>query len=218
MNSHIARLVTTVVRLGAAWAGSVGAQSVTLAVTNVTLIDGTGASPRPTTTVIVNGGRIATIGRSGRIRLPLDAIVVDGTGKFLIAGLWDMHVHLGSYQEGVKVLPRLVGYGITGVRDMASPPDAILRLPRETGDLTILEPQIIAAGPVLQEPLPFRLPPMVRTVTETDATQTVAELKATSVDFIKGDDTLTREAYFAVAAESKPLGLPFAAHLPLSVP
>ena len=217
MNSHIARLVTTVVLLAAAWAGSVGAQSVTLAVTNVTLIDGTGASPRPTTTVIVNGGRIATIGRSGRIRLPLDAIVVDGTGKFLIAGLWDMHVHLGSYQEGVKVLPRLVGYGITGVRDMASPPDDILRLRRETGDLTILGPQIIAAGPILQGPLPFRLPPMVRTVTETDATQTVAELKAKGVDFIKVGDTLTREAYFAVAAESKRLGLPFAGHLPVSV-
>lgn len=168
-------------------------------------------------TVIVNGGRITTIGRAGSVPVPHDAIVVDGTGKFLIPGLWDMHVHVGSYQDGVKVLPRLVGYGITGVRDMASPPDDILRLRRETDDSTILGPQIVAAGPILQGPLPFKLPPLVRTVTEADAAQSVAELKTRGVDFIKVGDTLTRDAYFAVAAETKRLGLPFAGHLPVSV-
>jgi hypothetical protein len=195
----------------------VSAQSIAVAVTNVTLIDGTGAPPSPTMTVIVNGGRITTIGRAGSVPVPHDAIVVDGTGKFLIPGLWDMHVHVGSYQDGVKVLPRLVGYGITGVRDMASPPDDILRLRRETDDSTILGPQIVAAGPILQGPLPFKLPPLVRTVTEADAAQSVAELKTRGVDFIKVGDTLTRDAYFAVAAETKRLGLPFAGHLPVSV-
>ena len=77
-----------------------------------------------------------------------------------------MHVHIGSYQDGVKVLPRLVGYGITGVRDMASPVDDILRLRRDADNSTIFGPQIIAAGPILQGPLPFTLPPMVRTITD----------------------------------------------------
>ena len=63
-------------------------------------------------------------------------------------------------------------------------------------------------------PLPFTVPTLVRTVTEADAMQTAAELKAKGVHFIKVDDTLTREAYFAVAAESKRLGLPFTGHLP----
>jgi hypothetical protein len=128
-----------------------------------------------------------------------------------------MHVHLGSYADGVKVLPRLVGYGITGVRDMASPLDDGLRFRRETGDSTILGPQIVTAGPILQRPLPFALPPLVRTVTDVDVTATVDELEAMGVDFIKVGDTLTREAYFAVAAESKHLGLPFAGHLPVTV-
>jgi Amidohydrolase family len=149
--------------------------------------------------------------------VPQDAIVVDGTGRFLIPGLWDMHVHVGSYEDGVKVLPRFVGYGITGVRDMASPPDDILRLRRDTSNSAILGPEIVAAGPILQGPLPFKLPPLVRTVTEADATQIVAELKAKGVDFIKVGDTLTREAYFAVAAESKRVGLRFVGHLPVSV-
>jgi imidazolonepropionase-like amidohydrolase len=218
MNSTLARLAVILVALLAApEGGGVNTQSLALAVTNVTLIDGTGAPPSPSTTVIVNGRRITSIGRAGIVHVPPDAIVVDGAGKFLIPALWDMHVHVGSYQDGIKLLPRLVGYGITGVRDMASPPDDILRLRRETADSTILGPQIVAAGPILQGPLPFTLPPLVRTVTEADAAQTVAELKAKGVDFIKVGDTLTREAYFAVAAESKRVGLPFAGHLPVSV-
>ena len=218
MNSTVNRLLLTVVALLAApWAGGVSAQSVAVVVRNVTIIDGTGAASRSSMTVLANAGRITNIGGIGNVRVPENAIVVDGTGKFLIPGLWDMHVHLGSYQDGVKVLPRLVGYGITGVRDMASPVDDILRLRRETADSTILGPQIVAAGPILQGPLPFAVPPLVRTVTEVDAAQTVAELKAKGIDFIKVGDTLTREAYFSIAAESKRLGLPFAGHLPVSV-
>ena len=217
MNSTLARLATIVALLAALWAAGVRAQSVAIAVTNVTLIDGTGAPPSATMTIIVNGGRITTIGRAGSVRVPQDAIVVDGTGQFLIPGLWDMHVHVASYQDGVKALSRLVGYGVTGVRDMASPLDDILRLRRETDDSIILGPQIVAAGPILQGPLPFKLPPLVRTVTEADAMQAVAGLKARGVDFIKVGDTVTREAYFAVAAASTRLGLPFAGHLPISV-
>jgi hypothetical protein len=217
MSPTLARPVIIFAVLAALWAGGVSAQSAGFAITNVTLIDGSGAPPTPTMTVIVNGGRIATIGRAGSVRVPQDAIVVDGTGRFLIPGLWDMHVHVGSYEDGVKVLPRFVGYGITGVRDMASPPDDILRLRRDTSNSAILGPEIVAAGPILQGPLPFKLPPLVRTVTEADATQIVAELKAKGVDFIKVGDTLTREAYFAVAAESKRVGLRFVGHLPVSV-
>lgn len=168
-------------------------------------------------TVIVDNDQIITIGRAGSVRIPKDAVVVDGARKFMIPGLWDMHVHVGGYEGGVKTLPRLVGYGITGVRDMASPPDDILRLRRETDDSTIVGPEIVAAGPILQGPLPFKVPPLVRTVTEADAVQTVADLKARGVDFIKVGDTLPREAYFAIAKESKALGLPFAGHLPVSV-
>jgi imidazolonepropionase-like amidohydrolase len=128
-----------------------------------------------------------------------------------------MHVHIGGYEEGTKLLPRLVAYGITGVRDMASPLDDILRLRRESADGTLLGPQIVAAGPILQRPLPFRTPPLVRTVTDADAKQVVDDLQAKGVDFIKVGDTLTRDAYFGIASEAKRLGLPFAGHLPISV-
>jgi imidazolonepropionase-like amidohydrolase len=192
------------------------AQSKAIAVTNVTLIDGTGARPR-VVTVIVEGDRITAIARDGPERLPTGATIVDGRDKYLIPGMWDMHVHIGRYDDGAKVLSRLVAHGITGVRDMASPVDDVLRLRRESADGTLLGPQIVAAGPILQRPLPFTTPPLVRTVTDADAKQVVDDLQAKGVDFIKVGDTLTRDAYFRVASEAKRLALPFAGHLPVSV-
>jgi imidazolonepropionase-like amidohydrolase len=199
-----------------ACAAIAAAQLKAIVVADVTLIDGAGARPR-VVTVVVEGDRIAAIGRSRRQRMPPGAKVVDGRGKYLIPGLWDMHVHIGGYGEGAKILPRLVAYGITGVRDMASPVDDILRLRRESADGTLLGPQIVAAGPILQRPLPFRTPPLVRTVADADAKQAVDDLQAKGVDFIKVGDTLTRDAYFGIASEAKRLGLPFVGHLPVSV-
>jgi imidazolonepropionase-like amidohydrolase len=147
----------------------------------------------------------------------VEGTTFDGTGQFLIPGLWDMHVHLGSYEEAAKALPRLIGYGITGVRDMASPIDDILRLRRATADRILLGPEIVAAGPILQRPLPFTLPPLVRTIADDAAARTVSELRDKGVDFVKVGDTLTKAAYLAVAAESRRVGLPFAGHLPVSI-
>lgn len=192
------------------------AQSQTLAVLNATVIDGTGARPR-VATVVVEGDRITAVDTGDRTRVPAGATIVDGRGKYLIPGIWDMHVHVGSYQDGTKVLPRLVAYGITGVRDMASPVDDIVRLRTETANGTLLGPRIVAAGPILQRPLPFTTPPLVRAVTGSDARQVVDDLRAKGVDFIKVGDTLSRDAYFEIAAESKRAGLSFAGHLPVSV-
>jgi hypothetical protein len=193
------------------------AQVPVLAITNVTLLDGTDAAPRRDVTVVVTGTRISAIGPSSRTTVPKGARVVDGRNQFLIPGLWDMHVHLGAYDAGVKASARLLSYGVTGVRDMASPLDDILRLRRETDTGAIVGPSIVAAGPILQRPLPFALPPLVRTVTEADAARTVGELRERGVDFIKVGDTLTRSAYLSIARESTRLRLPFAGHLPAEV-
>jgi predicted amidohydrolase YtcJ len=149
--------------------------------------------------------------------MPPGVTIVDGRGKYLIPGLWDMHVHVGEYAQGAKLLPHLVRYGITGVRDMASPVHDILRLRRESAEGRLPGPQIVAPGPILQRPLPFATPPLVRTVTDGTARQVVDDLPAKGVDFIKVGDTLTRDAYFEIVTESRRLGLPVAGHLPVSV-
>jgi hypothetical protein len=215
---RLTRSLNVIFALIAAWSLAetrVQSQDNTLVIEHVTVIDATGAPARADMTVVVVGNRIERIGRSRALRPPVGAQVLDGAGKFLIPGLWDMHVHLGGYETGKKVFGQLLGSGIVGVRDMASPPEEILRLRTETRSSTILGPAMVVAGPILQRPLPFTLPPLVRTVSdEAEARRTVDILKTEGVDFIKVGDTLPRDVYFAIADESKRQGIPSAGHVP----
>ena len=64
-----------------------------LVFTHVTVIDATGAPAKSDMTVVVRGDRIEALGKTSKLTVPRNAQVVDATGKFLIPGLWDMHVH-----------------------------------------------------------------------------------------------------------------------------
>ncbi|HYN25870.1 MAG TPA: hypothetical protein VES69_12585, partial [Pyrinomonadaceae bacterium] len=81
-------------------------QSQPLVFTHVTVIDATGAQPMTDMTVVITGDRITKVGRSGQMIIPRGARVVNATGKYLIPGLWDMHVHLSWTKAGA--LPVLV--------------------------------------------------------------------------------------------------------------
>jgi len=74
-----------------------------LALSHVTLIDGTGASARRDMTVVVTGDRITTIGKSTRVRLPTNAVVVDATGKYLIPGIVNQQIHGAAVRVGAGV-------------------------------------------------------------------------------------------------------------------
>jgi imidazolonepropionase-like amidohydrolase len=207
------RVLSSVSVVAALLVHAVPPQPLSLAFTHVTLIDATGGPARPDTTVVVSGDRISTIGPTLRVRIPAAADVIDANGKVLIPGLWDMHVHLGSYDDGRQTLRRLLASGVTGVRDMASPLVDVLHLRSDTRTGTIPGPEIVAAGPMLQARLPFPLPPLVRMVGPGDATSTVDDLKSADVNFIKVGDTISREVYFRIAREAGRVGLPVAGHL-----
>ncbi len=189
-----------------------------LVIRHVTIIDGTGAPPKADMTLVVAGDRIVRIGRSDTVQVPAGSQVLEGAGKYLIPGLWDMHVHLGAYEEGKAALQQLLASGITGVRDMASPLDEILRLKADTRRMVFPGPRMVVSGPILQSPLPFALPPMVRTVADqVEARTAVDDLVARRVDFIKVGDTVSRDAYLAIADQSRRRHIPFSGHLPVSV-
>src|SRR4030095_8054747 len=185
--------------------------------THVTVIDATGAPAKPEMSLVVVGSRIIALGRTGKVRIPKGAEVINATGKFLIPGLWDMHIHSGGYESGKKYFPRLIADGITGVRDMGSPLDEILQLRREVEAGAIVGPHLIIAGPIVQGPLPFKMPLFVSVHNEVEARQTVISLKARGVNFIKVQDALPRDLYFAIADEAKRQRIPFAGHVPPSI-
>ncbi len=85
-----------------------------IAITHVTVIDMTGAAPHPDQTVVIQGNRIVSVRRGSA---PAGSTIIEGKGKFLIPGLWDMHVHT-TVPGGETLLSLFVVNGVTGVRDM----------------------------------------------------------------------------------------------------
>ena len=98
-------------------------ESPTVALTNVTIIDTTGKHPGDRATVLIRGDRISEIGQPGAIQMPAGAQIIDGAGKFLMPGLWDMHMHLSYLTE--SAFPLLIANGVTGVCDMGGDLDEI---------------------------------------------------------------------------------------------
>jgi len=189
-------------------------QSKPLVFTHVTVIDATDAPPNPDMTVIITGDRITNLGKTGKIRVPKGAEVVDGTGKFLIPGLWDMHVHLSITTE--STLPAFVANGVTGVRDMGGDLSQIDGWRKEIAAGVLTGPRIFRAGPLVDGP---KKTAMYRLTVNnpTEARQAIIFLKEQGVDFIKIHNRVPRDAYFALADECRKQKITFAGHVPRGV-
>jgi imidazolonepropionase-like amidohydrolase len=184
-----------------------------LVIAHVTVIDATGADARPDMTVVLGGRRIAALGPAREVAVPRGAHVIDGSGKFLIPGLWDMHGHLTD--ATAAAFPLLVENGITGVRDMGGDLDQIDRWRAEIARGARLGPLIVRAGPFVDGPKDA-----TNRLTVTDpagARHAVDSLKARGVDFIKVHNLLPRDAFFALLREARNVGLPVAVHLPKDI-
>jgi imidazolonepropionase-like amidohydrolase len=214
------RLVSSAWLLIAGFLGSTAAFADTLAITHINVIDVAGGAELPDMTVLVRDGRIAEVGKSSRVAAPPDAKAIDGSGKYLIPGLWDMHVHtiFGDWlpRDEKVTLPLFVANGITGVRDMGGDLEALKQWRSAIAAGKLLGPRMIIAGPMLDGPVP-RFPSSAPISNATDGTRTVDELKAGGVDFIKIQSLIPRDGYFAAAAEAKKLGITFVGHVPDAV-
>lgn len=213
-----------------------GSASGPIAVTHVTVIDMTGAAPKPNMTVLATGGRITAVGSSDSVTPPSGATAVDGTGKFLIPGLWDMHMHStwDRYERSI-VLPLEIANGVVGVRDMAgdcfgkcadndsaynpehSPTiDLIHAWERDIAAGTQVGPRMVVGSDMLDGPHP-RWDGAIPIHDTAEARAAVRKEKERGAVFIKVYDGLSRDEYQAIADESKRDGIPFAGHVPIAV-
>jgi imidazolonepropionase-like amidohydrolase len=186
------------------------AASLVLVIANVTVIDGPAA--RPNVSVLIRNGVIAQVGNVRAV--PAGAQVIDGAGKFLIPGLWDMHTHVVAKAE--EHFPRLLRYGITGIREMhteAEDPFARIAEARKLPHA----PRIVAAGRIVDGPIPAH-PASLRVLDAADARAAVSELRRAGAAFLKTYETLPPDAYTALLDEAARVGLPVAGHIPFLVP
>jgi len=203
--------------LGAAPCGRAAAQDVPLVIEHVAVIDVIAGRAQPDMTVEIRGTTIAALSAGRRARAPRHARVIDGSGEYLIPGLWDMHVHV-SWPPGAArvVLPVMVANGILGARDMHGTLDAIVALKRAVARGSPIGPRLFVAGPALDGPNSY-LPAARVLRTADEAREAVRQLKAGGVDFIKVYSSLPKDVYFAVATEAKSEGIPFVGHVPYAV-
>ena len=188
-------------------------QPKSLVFTHVTVIDATGAPARAEMTVVISDDRITELGSAGTVRIPEGARVVDATGKFLIPGLWDMHVHW--YQYDKAYLRLFTANGVTGVRVMWGAP-IHFQWRKEIQEGNLLGPRMVIASTIVDGPKPI-WPASIAVANATEARQAVIKLKQDGYDFIKVYSVLPRAAYFAIADEAKKQGLEFVGHVPFSV-
>ena len=181
---------------------------VDFAVHNVTVIDGTGAPAIGGRTVLIAGERILSIAEARHARIDKNVRVVDGSGKFLIPGLWDMHVHPfeGKDDRWKEFMALFATNGITHVRVMFGEPK-FHQWREEISSGRLIGPRMIIASP---RPPEFE--------NEEQARQFVRKSKNEGADFIKIlSDGLSRDFYYAIADESHKQQIPFLGHVPYSI-
>ena len=200
----------------AAWSQPKPQENI-LALSNVTVIDATGAPAKPNMTVIITADRITKIAKTGEVAIPKNAQVIDVKGKFVIPGLWDMHVHTAFKGLPQTYFPMFIANGVTGVRDMAAGDMGFLKqLRKDIDEGRLLGPRIVA-GKMVDGPIPIWPGISISISDEVSARQAVASVKDSGVDFIKVYSLIPRPAYFALADEAKKRGIAFAGHVPFSV-
>jgi hypothetical protein len=191
-----------------------------IAIIHVTVIDATGAAPESDFTVLVQGSRILAVGPSASTTLLGGAKIIDGTGKYLIPGLADMHIHLTGAGEPIGsrefIIPLLVANGITTVRDMGGKVEYLKELRSEIESGKRIGPQIFFTGPYLDgNPPSFQPSIVVQDAAEAGAA--AQKLKSEGVDFIKVQSRLQPDAYYSIARESQKRNIRFVGHVPDSI-
>ncbi|HEX3912747.1 MAG TPA: amidohydrolase family protein [Steroidobacteraceae bacterium] len=194
-----------------------------------TLIDGTGAAPLADSVIVVRGDRITALGRSSEIKVPDGASKVSLSGRYVIPGLINTHVHLASppLPEVAKAYLRRELYsGVTAVRDMAGDARLLGELKREALRDEIASPDIyysaLVAGPgFFSDPRvavslrgwkPGTAPWMHSVDENTDLPQLIAEAKGTGATGIKIYADLSEALIREVTAEAHRQGMKVWAH------
>ena len=186
---------------------------------NATVIDAVN-NLRAGQTVVVRGNKIVETGSVDEIEEPRDATVVDCSGKFLIPGLWDAHMHLTNSEVLLPAMfPLLTATGITYIRDTAAELKKILPL-REKAEKEAQEsgmaPCIFMIGPHMDSKN-LIWSSSVSVVTPEQAEFIIDCLINAGVDELKVYDLLPRDIYFAVQSIANERNYKLCAHVPFSV-
>lgn len=179
-----------------------------LAITNATLIDGTGKAPMADSTIIIEGDRIVALGPRSRVKIPESATVVDAKGKIVMPGLWEMHAHFEQVEWG----PVYLAAGATTVRDVGNEFEFIVSVRDALRSGRGLGPRMLLAG-IVDGDSPFALG-VIRANTPEEARAVVNRYKNAGFDQIKIYSSVKPDVLAAITAAAHRLGLTVTGHIP----
>ena len=192
--------------------------------TNVSIIDAEKGTQEQMT-VIVQDNRIIKVDKAENFNLAASNQIIDGTGKYLIPGLWDAHVHFAYIEEmAPSMFDLFLAYGITSVRDTGGKLDFVKRWKDKAEASPQDAPRVKIAGPLLDGTpnvydgsIPTRPPLSLGANGVEEAEALVDRFVAAEVDLIKAYEMLTPEQFEAVIERANENNLKVTGHVPLSM-
>ena len=197
-----------------------GAPSADLTIQNVTVIDAVNGVRESQTVVVADGMITAIVPASESVEAAQN---IDGSGQYLIPGLWDFHVHLTYDARFTDAMAGLfLNHGITSIRDTGGPLGPVLEAVTPLKEDGALAPRVFYAGPLLDGEFVVydgdgRPPLGIANPDVETARANVQRLAEAGVDFLKIYEMVTPEVFEVLVQEANARGLPMDGHVPLSM-
>ncbi|WP_292084338.1 MULTISPECIES: amidohydrolase family protein [unclassified Brevundimonas] len=195
-------------------------ETIDLLLTSATVVDVEKGTTTPDQLVAVRGGDIVAVLPEGQASRYRAARTTDLGDRYVMPGLWDMHVHFGGgetlIEENAELMPLYVVNGVVAVRDAAG--DLAQQvLDWRDAPPTPDSPRIFTSGPKIEGIAPV-WKGVIETGSEADVDAALDRLQALRVDFVKiTDNTLKPELFLYAVSEAKKRGMKTSAHIPASI-
>ena len=162
----------------------------------------------PNRTVVITGNRITAVGADGQVPLPKNAETIDATGKTLMPGLWDMHVHVAP-GDGLLHM----ACGVTSVRDLANDTDFLMQTRSRFDAGTEIGPRVVMAG-FIDGRGPYQGPTKVFADTEEEAKTAIDNYARLGYIQIKVYSSLKPELLPKIVEMAHAHGMRVSGHVP----
>lgn len=223
-NPHMKKLVSVILAgLALLPAPAVAGDRADVLIRHATIVDVAHARLIPDQAVATKGDAIVAVGDDAEVAKAWTAgRTVEGDNRFLIPGLWDMHVHFGGgpalVEENKALLPLYIAHGITTVRDASGDlPDDVLAWRKQIADGALLGPTLLSSGPKIEGIHPV-WKGTLETGSKADVDAAVAKLLRLHVDFVKiTDSTMKPDLFLYAIRKARAAGLRVSGHIPLEL-
>ena len=179
-----------------------------IAIEHANLFDAETATILPNRTVLIDRNHIQAVDEDGKVTIPAGAHRIDATGKTLLPGLWDMHVHISDLDG----LLQIAG-GVTTVRDLANETEKLLTLKKQFDSGSLIGPRVLLAG-FIDGPGPYAGPTKVLVATEQEARKAVDKYAELGYEQIKIYSSVKPELVPAIIDQARKHHLRVSGHIP----